>query len=142
MGTCYLAEEPAGCFLEVFRDWILVPEMEIDARRISEVKMPEGTRLADCTASRSREYGITAEIHSTPDYAVTRGWAEASHASGFAGIRYFLRHDPGQILAGVALFGPAGVPAEDPAPSERQLIDSNVIDEVGRRFGIRVLPTP
>ncbi len=142
LGTCYLAEEAAGCFLEVFRDWLLVPEAEVDARRISEIEMPEAARLADGTASRSREYGITAEIRSAPDYAVTRAWAAAFQAAGFAGVRYFLRHDPGQMLTGVALFGPAGEPERPPAASARRRISRDVVDEVEGRFGIRFLPAP
>lgn len=142
-GTCYLAEEPAGCFLEVFRDWILVPEKEVDARRISAIALPAGTRLADCTDAGARAFGVTAEIHSTPDYEATRRWAGAFFETGFAGIRYFLRHDPGQTLAGVALFGPAGEPARPPGDAEpARNIGRQVIEDVGRRFGTRVLPTP
>ncbi|MCP3958635.1 MAG: RES family NAD+ phosphorylase [bacterium] len=142
-GTCYLAEEQPGCFLEVFRDWTLVPEKEVASRRICEIEVSADTRLADCTASRARELGLTAEIHSTPDYDVTRAWAEAFFRVGFAGIRYFLRHDPGQMLAGVALFGVAGNTESDLAKTRSShRIEREVIDEVGRRFGIRVLPSP
>ncbi len=138
-GTCYLAEEPAGCFLEVFRSWTLVPEAEVAVRRISRLPVAEAL-LADCTAPGSRAYGLTAEIHSTPDYAATRRWATAFAAAGFDGVRYFLRHDPAQRLAGLALFGPAGAPSWTAVPPEP--IGSALLAEVEHRFGVRVLPTP
>ena len=142
-GTCYLAEEPTGCFLEVFRDWISVPESEVAVRRIVEIALPAGARLADCTATRAREFGLTAEIHSSSDYRIPQAWAEALYEAGFAGIRYFLRHDPSQTLVGAAWFGPAG----PSAPPARQVtagkpIGSDLIEDVGRRFGILVLPSP
>lgn len=142
-GTCYLAEKPVGCFLEVFRNWTMVPEQEVETRRLTELTLPTPLRVADCTAGRARELGITAEIHSTPDYGVTQAWATALQAAGFAGVRYFLRHDPGQTLFGVGLFGPAGErqwPADPEAQS--QPIPAQVIEEAGYRFGILVMPTP
>src|SRR6185436_8997548 len=72
-GTCYLAEEPVGCFLEVFRFWTLVPEAELAARRLVRLDLPP-VLLADCTSSRCRGFGLTGEIHSTPDYALTQAW--------------------------------------------------------------------
>ena len=143
LGACYMAEERAGCFLEVFRDWILIPEQEVAARSIAEIDLPAGVRLADCTESRAREFGMTAEIHSTSDYRITHEWAMALSKAGFAGIRYFLRHDPGQTLVGIAWFGPTG---DSTPPSGQALaqepIGADLIEEVGRRFGIRVLPAP
>lgn len=42
--------------------------------------------------------------------------------------------------AGVALFGPAGAPEEEAPPGEP--LDSDLLLEAERRYGIRVLPTP
>jgi RES domain-containing protein len=128
-----------GCFLEVFRPWALIPEAEVEARRISRLAPPV-VDLADCTDGLCRHFGVTAEIHSTPDYAATQRWAAAFAAAGFGGVRYLLRHDPGQRHTGVALFGPAGAPAWPAAPGER--IGLPVLQEVERRFGLRVLPIP
>ena len=132
-----------GCFLEVFRDWTMVPEQEIETRRLTELPITTPLRVADCTAGRAREFGITAEVHSTPDYRVTQAWAEALQKAGFAGVRYFLRHDPGQTLVGVGLFGPAG---ERRRPSDKEAhsrpIPKQAIEEAGYRFGILVMPTP
>jgi RES domain len=138
-GTCYLAEEPVGCFLEVFRFWTLVPEAELAARRLARLDLPP-VLLADCSSGLCRELGLTAEIHSTPDYARTQAWAAALAAAGFDGIRYLLRHDPGQRLAGIALFGPGGVAERPFHPGEP--IHFEVIAEAERRFGVRVTPTP
>jgi hypothetical protein len=138
-GTCYLATEPEGCFLEVFRGVALIPEQEIEARRLSRLIVDEAI-LADCASGRSREFGLTAEIHSTPDYKITQRWAAAFAAAGFDGVRYLLRHDPSQHLAGIALFGPAGSPAWPAPPAED--IGLDLLIEVERRFGLRVLPTP
>jgi hypothetical protein len=139
-GTCYLAEEPVGCFLEVFRFWSLVPEAELATRRIACLGLPP-VLLADCTSGLCREFGLTGEIHSTPDYAQTQAWAAAFEAAGFDGIRYLLRHDPGQHLTGVALFGPAGA-ASWPHLRPSEPIGPKVIEEAERRFGVRVVPTP
>lgn len=138
-GTCYLADEPVGCFLEVFRFWTLVPEAELVVRRLVRLDLPP-VLLADCSSGRCREFGLTGDIHSTPDYAVTQAWAAAFAAAGFDGVRYLLRHDPGQLLAGIALFGPAG--AADWSFNPGETIGPAVIEEAGRRFGVRVLPTP
>ncbi len=138
-GTCYLAMEPEGCFLEVFRGVSLIPEQEIEVRRLSRLTVEEAL-LADCASSRSREFGLTAEVHSTPDYRITQRWAAAFAAAGFDGVRYLLRHDPSQHLSGIALFGPAGSPPWPAPPPEEIELDLQL--EVERRFGLRVLPTP
>jgi hypothetical protein len=128
-----------GCFLEVFRFWTLVPEAELVARRLVLLDLPP-VLLADCSSGRCREFGLTGEIHSTPDYGVTQAWATAFAAAGFNGIRYLLRHDPGQSLTGTAFFGPAGAADRPFRPGEP--IGSEVTEEAERRFGVRVVPTP
>ncbi|HVR96085.1 MAG TPA: RES family NAD+ phosphorylase [Thermoanaerobaculia bacterium] len=138
-GTCYLATEPEGCFLEVFRSVSLIAEQEIQVRRLSRLTVGEAL-LADCAAGRSREFGLTAEIHSTPDYRVPQRWAAAFATAGFDGVRYLLRHDPSQHLAGIALFGPTGSPSWMAPPPEE--IGLSLLIEVERRFGLRVRPTP
>ncbi len=139
-GTCYLAEEPLGAFVEVFRAMAVVPSAEVDARRVSTLHAPRPFVLADCTSRRARAFGITAAIHSGEDYTRTQAWAAALAAAGFDGVRYLLSHDPAQRSVGVALFGPAGLaqwPVEATGP-----VDSTVILRARREFGIRVVPTP
>jgi hypothetical protein len=138
-GSCYLAEEPVGCFLEVFRRWTLVPEPEVEARRIARLDLPP-VLLADCSSGLCRQFGLTGELHSTLDYAATQAWAAAFAGADFDGILYLLRHDPGQHLVGIALFGPAGAPPWPFAPGDP--IGRGVVEEAERRFGVRVMPTP
>jgi RES domain len=137
-GTCYLAEKPLGAFIEVFRDTALVSEEDVRRRVSSAVRVPGKLVLADCTRARARAFGVTATLCSTERYELTQGWARAFAAAAFDGIRYRLSHDPSQALIGVAIFGPRGAarwPVRHTAP-----IDPALIDEVGRRFGIRVVP--
>jgi hypothetical protein len=108
-GTCHLASEPVGAFLEVFRDVLRIDPRDVEARRMSRLELPRPLRLADCTAARSRGFGVTGAIHSTPDYATSHAWAAAFANAGFDGVRYRVSHDPSQRLGGYALFGEAGV---------------------------------
>jgi RES domain-containing protein len=87
---------------------------------------------------QSRAWGITAEIHSSLDYAKTQDWAAAFARAGFDGICYFLRHDPAQRLTGIALFGPAGSPPGFPIGVSEPIGD-DLIQDVAVRFGIRVV---
>ncbi len=96
--------------------------------------------LADCTSGLCRRFGLTAEIHSNPDYTRVQAWAAAFAAAGFDGIRYLLRHDPSQRLVGIALFGPAGAAEGSFRPGEP--IGTELLVEAERRFGVRVMPTP
>ena len=140
-GTCYLATRPAGAFVEVFRDFLVVPAEEVACRRLSRLRLAHPVLMADLTAARARRFGVTAELHATGEYAATQAWAAALAAAGLAGLLYLLRHDPSAASRGVALFGPreiSGLGAmEPPAP-----IGNRLLDEVQARFGIRVLPTP
>jgi len=117
------------------------PEPEVTVRRISRLGLPgPELLLADCMEERARALGVTGEIHSTPDYSLTRRWAAALAEAGFGGIHYLLRHDPAQRLVGVALFGPAGE-ASWTAPSAEPL-GPGILREVEARFGLRILPVP
>lgn len=139
-GTCYLAEDPVGAFLETFRYINGIPESEVLARRLSEVRVPTRRRIADLTARAARGYGVTAALHSMSDYTLPQQWAWNLFAAGYGGLRYLVSHDPLSRHVGVALFGPAG-PAEWPAPAPGA-ITRPLIDEVEREFGIIVVPNP
>jgi hypothetical protein len=137
-GTCYLAADPLGCFVEVVRDVATVASEFLVIRRLSTLRVPEPMLLADCTARAARRLGVTGAIHTTPDYRLTQAWAAALHQAGFAGFRYLVSHDPAQRLIGVALFGPAGRTAWPVLTTVR--IDDELIDVATREFGIRVIP--
>ena len=139
-GTCYLAATPVGAFIEVFRVDTVIPELEVEARVLSTVVAPKRSRLADCTASAARRFGITGAIHTQPDYALPQAWAEALAAAGFDGIRYRLSHDPSQRELGVALFGAAD--GADFPVRKTEPVPVVVLDEARRRFGLVVAPTP
>jgi RES domain-containing protein len=139
-GSCYLAGTPLGAFIEVFRVGSVIPEAEVDARSLSSLVPPSRTRLADCTVSAARKFGITGAIHTQPDYTVPQAWAEAFAASGFGGIRYRLSHDPAQRELGIVLFGAAG---EQSLPVRRaEPVPAGVIEAARQRFGLVVAPTP
>lgn len=139
-GSCYLAATPVGAFIEVFRVATVIPEAEVEARSLSSLVPPARTRLADCTISAARKFGITGAIHTQPDYTVPQAWAEAFAAAGFGGIRYRVSHDPAQRELGVVLFGEAG---EQSLPVRRtEPIPASVIEAARQRFGLIVAPTP
>lgn len=140
-GTCYVAEEPLGSFVEVFTDVTLVAEEDVEKRRLSAIHVPTTLRLADCTDAGARRFGSTGEIHTTVDYDLTQRWAQALAASGFDGIRYLVRHDPAQQRVGLALFGNAGEATGWPEPTTEE-IDEDLLLDAARRFGIQVLPRP
>ena len=139
-GTCYLSLSAVGAFVEVFRDFTFVDAVDVRTRVISGVRAPRDVVLADCTSTRARGYGVTAAVHSTPDYVSTQAWAGALRLRGFDGVRYYCGHDPSQRHLGIALFGDAGAaafPLADTLP-----IGDDVLRTVERGFGIHVLPAP
>jgi RES domain len=139
-GTCYLAERPVGAFIEVFRTDTVIPQAEVDARSLAELGPPSKTTLANCTASEARGFGLTAAIHSQPEYDMPRVWAQALADAGLGGVLYRLSHDPSGSELGVALFGDA---AEQDLPIETSVaIPDDVLEEARKRFGILVLPSP
>jgi hypothetical protein len=139
-GSCYLAVTPVGAFIEVFRVATVIPEAEVEARSLSNLVPPTRARLADCTVSAARKFGITGAIHTQPDYTVPQIWAEAFAAAGFGGIRYRVSHDPSQRELGAVLFGDAGEPS---LPVRRtEPIPASVIEAAPQRFGLIVAPTP
>jgi hypothetical protein len=139
-GSCYLSVTPVGAFIEVFRVGSVIPEAEVDARSLSSLVPPARTRLADCTVSAARKFGITGAIHTQPDYTVPQAWAEAFAASGFGGVRYRLSHDPAQRELGIVLFGAEG---EQSLPVRRtEPVAASVVETARQRFGLVVAPTP
>lgn len=144
MGACYLAEDPLGAWVEVFRKRQLLPEVEIAHRSLLAVTLKRDLRLADITARRALSFGITASFGSGERYDESQTFAARALEDGFDGIRYFVRHDPAQKLYGIALFAQAGTP--DPAdrqwPADGGAIPDALVRDAERAFGYRVLPTP
>jgi hypothetical protein len=139
-GTCYVAERPIGAFIEVFRTGTLIPEAEVQLRLLASLRISSEATLADCTAGKSRRFGVTAAIHSQPEYDLTRAWAQAFADAGFDGVLYRLSHDPSTSELGVALFGRAG--EQDLAIGSSGPIAPETVEEARARFGLLVIPAP
>lgn len=137
-GTLYAALSALGAFLEVFRS-TLIPLAEVEARAVATLSPPEPLRLADCTSKAARGYGITAAVHSTPDYELTQRWARAFRAAGFDGVFHLLGHDPSGGEIGIALFSSAPAP---PVVQHDAPIEDGLIRLAQERFGVLVVPTP
>lgn len=140
-GTCYLAEEPIGAFVEKFgrllRPGGVIPEPLVDTQRLSRLRPPK-VSVVDLTDPKILGLaGLTGEIHATTDYGLTQSWASALRDAGYAGIRYKARHDPRGQLVSVALFG-SGKPPRTAAKTTAIPID--LIHEASATFAITVLP--
>lgn len=140
-GTCYLAEEPLGAFVEKFgrllRPGGVIPEPLVDAQRLSRLRPPqvEVVDLTDPTVLGL--VGLTAEIHSTSAYNLTQGWALAFQEAGYGGVRYKARHDPRGHLVSIALFGPDKPPR---SAAKTTAVPIDLIHEASTTFSITVLP--
>ena len=139
-GTCYVAEQAYGAFLEAFQDWIDVsipiPYATVQRRRVSTLHLPAAVRLADCTAEAARSFGVTSEMHTSKERALTQEWAAAFFRAGFDGIRYFASNDPSMSQVSLALFSDAGEQRWPVATTYS--MPASFLLEVERRFGIRV----
>ncbi|MGE5282823.1 MAG: RES family NAD+ phosphorylase [Chloroflexota bacterium] len=140
-GTCYLAEEPIGAFVEKFgrllRPGGVIPESLVDSQRLSRLRPPKA-EVVDLTDRRVLGLaGLTAEINTTTDYALTQAWALALRDADYAGIRYKARHDPRGQLVSIALFGSDKPPRTATKPPA---IPVDLIHEAAAAFAITVLP--
>jgi len=88
-----------------------IPVTFVEGRVISAV---DGAlhNLADFTHDGAADVGVTREIGTLDDYAVTSTWAAAADRDGFTGLRYFPRFTTGDGKA-FAVFGEAGAHAPE-----------------------------
>lgn len=140
-GTCYLAEEPIGAFVEKFgrllRPGGVIPEPLVDSQRLSRLRPPKAN-VVDLTDPRVLGLvGLTAEIHATTDYGLTQSWVRALRDAGYAGIRYKARHDPRGQLVSIALLGTDKSPR---SAAKTSAISIDLIHEASTTFAITVLP--
>lgn len=140
-GTCYLAEEPIGAFVEKFgrllRPGGAIPEPLVDDQRLSRLRPPK-LDVVDLTDPKVLGLvGLTAEIHATVDYDLTRRWACALRDAGYAGIRYKARHDPRGQLVSIALFGSKRPPR---SAAKTTALPIDLIHQASTTFAITVLP--
>jgi RES domain-containing protein len=143
LGACYLAAEPLGAWVEVFRQQMQLSERAVSDRAFLTVTLGTNVRLADLTSRRALQFGVTASLGADEDYTGSHQFATRAVEAGFAGVRYFLRHDPAQKLYGIALFGdPAGTAGPAEATGADAPIPQTLVDEAQARFGYRIVPTP
>lgn len=140
-GTCYLAEEPVGAFVEKFgrilRPSGVIPEPLVDTQRLSRLRPPK-VSVVDLTDPKVLGLvGLTAEIHATTDYGLTQSWARALRDAGYAGIRYKARHDPRGQLVSIALFGSDKPPR---SAAKTTAIPVDLIHTASTTFAITILP--
>lgn len=90
--------------------------------------------MANALSHRAYAFGMTTEIGTSIDYALTRSWATALWGHGLAGVRYVSRLAPTGV--NVALFGASG--SRDWPSSQR----SRSALSVARTFGIQIVQTP
>jgi RES domain-containing protein len=140
-GACYLAEEPLGAWVEVFRTAVLLDQLELDARRLTRLLTGTDLRLADLTSRRALQFGVTASLGADRDYAASQAFAVRALDAGFAGVRYLVRHDPAQRLHGVALFGPAET-SDAPGTATSGPIPAELADQARARFRYRIAEHP
>lgn len=139
-GTLYGSASELGSFVEVFRS-TLIPMPEVEQRQLAKLKTKGRLLvLADCTNAEARRFGITAAIHSTPDYALTQRWATAFRRDGFDGIVYLISHDPSAVTRGFAIFGFSGGGLLEIEADEQ--IEEALIVSAQETFGIIVVPAP
>lgn len=144
-GACYLATDALGAWVEVFRDNLLLDGAEVVARSLGRVRLGRDLRLADVTSRRALQFGVTASLGADREYADSHAFAAGAASAGFAGIRYFVRHDPAQKLYGIALFAEAGSAERDAAawPAvEDGPIPDELVEAAQRTFGYQVLLAP
>jgi hypothetical protein len=142
-GTCYWAEEPLGAWVEVFRTRMLLPEPELDARWLTVATLASDMNVLDLCDRRGIAAGATAALTAGSDYSDAQLLASAAQGAA-SGARWRVRHDLGQELIGLAIFGPAGALAQADmaafATTHAQPIPPLLVAEAEREFGYRVLP--
>lgn len=145
-GTCYVAEDEVITLLEKFGGMKSVPNYSIEEVSISSVSSASDLVVADLTSNKAAAYGVTAEIFDTSDYPLTQRWAASLLAAGFAGVRYWARHDLAHDHRAVAIFDAAGVPADPSGRSVRSteaLVDrTDLMERWQKETGVTVLVVP
>ncbi|MFC8182274.1 RES family NAD+ phosphorylase [Rhodococcus sp. NPDC057297] len=147
-GTCYAAESEQITLLETWGGMRVVPSSELTARAVSRLEIVDTRPLADLTSNAAAQFGVTAEIFSTGNYQLTQLWASALRSAGYAGIRYWARHDLAHMNACLALFGTAGASSSEVsgnyAVTETDTLSerADLIDALQRNTGITILSVP
>lgn len=113
-----------------------IPVTFVQDRVVTELE-GELEDLADLTHDAAADLGVTREIATIDDYALTAAWATAAEGMGFAGLRYFPRFTTGTGTA-CAVFGDAGAHP----PNGFRLVSATSLVEVLAAQGIPVRTLP
>lgn len=139
-GTCSFAIDPVGALIEKLTDPEqadpLVPGEDLERLLVWHGTLPSPWDVAaDPTDRASR---VTEELGTVTPYDLPWAWADALHRDGRAGLRYWLRLDPG-AGRGLALFSDAGAPASPPPLGHD--VATAYVDDLRASFDI-IDPTP
>lgn len=137
-----MATQPLGAWIEVFRQEMLLSEVAITQRVLCTIQLGRDVRLADLTSRRVLQFGVSASLGANEEYSASQAFAATALEAGFAGIRYWLRHDPAQRLYAIALFGDAGASTPERAAAVEHENPETLLDQAQAAFGYRILPTP
>lgn len=139
-GTCYVAGNPLGAFVERFGRLRIIPRRLVEAKALSRLELPSDLAVADATDRRIvGRYGLTAELWAGDDLAGSQAWASALFEAGFAGIWYSCRHDTTGDLHALALFGKPGIqPTQIVSLGPSAPIPTELLDAAATRFDILV----
>lgn len=150
-GTCYLASDPQTAVRERLGPRLAlaneITDRDVYGVVVSCLPVPEGPGLVDTLSREAVQVaGLTREISTVVDYALTCAWAVWFATCGCGGVRYAARHTTGQDEVAFAVFGRAGAAADLPSPREcvsvRDVlvgVGVQVVSEAPRRGELRVV---
>ena len=108
-GVLYLAQQPAGAFIETFGQFVTtaafprrITSRELSRRALSELVPRRPVRLVDLTGNGLARIGADARIFAG-DRQDAQLWSKAiyDHPSNVDGLLYPSRHDPKQLAAAI-----------------------------------------
>jgi hypothetical protein len=108
-GVLYLAQQPAGAFIESFGQLVTTAEFprritsqELSRKALCELAPSRPVRLVDLTGNGLARVGADARIFAG-DRQDAQVWSKAihDHPSNVDGLLYPMRHDPKQLAAAI-----------------------------------------
>ncbi|MFF3403494.1 RES family NAD+ phosphorylase [Streptomyces sp. NPDC002659] len=147
-GTCYVAENQEGAFLETFgRSGQFVARHLVDEHVISELNTASPLLSADLNAPKAIQFQVAADLSGGADYTRPQQWGKLLRDNGYKAVRYSASHDPSHAEICFALFAnPPGehhevidyVRSLSPPPASMP-ISQQLQDQIQTRWGITVL---
>jgi hypothetical protein len=143
-GASYWAEGALGAWVETFRTRMLLPERELDERRLSVATLQEDVVVCDLTVRRALAAGVTVALTAGGDYSAAQALADRLQGE-YPAVGWRLRHDLRQRMIGIAWFGDVEPRASTRAalpPTDTSEIPEDLVSDACRLFGYEVLPNP